>query len=272
MPTRTLAVDGKTWLVFPSGRVTQYDRDEFGIIFVQRHRRRTAKFASRATRRSGARSREQSLVELSDADLAAPVRLLAAERHVARSRLHGVTATSPAGDGAAAFVDLHSHSTASDGSRAPRDVVVEAKRVGLAAIALTDHDTLDGVAEARRDRARARRARRAGRRAQRGRGRRRDAHPRTASVRHARARGAARRASRHATQRAPQRIVDAAERARRADRVQRGARAGGGRRDRSAARGARDDRRGLGRRFPRRVRPLSRQRPAGVRRRRIGSP
>jgi len=40
------------------------------------------------------------------------------------------------------------HSTASDGSRAPADVVREAKRVGLAAIALTDHDTLDGLVEA----------------------------------------------------------------------------------------------------------------------------
>ena len=40
------------------------------------------------------------------------------------------------------------HSTASDGSRAPGDVVREAKRVGLCAIALTDHDTLDGLAEA----------------------------------------------------------------------------------------------------------------------------
>ena len=46
------------------------------------------------------------------------------------------------------FVDLHMHSTASDGSRAPADVVREAKRIGLAAIALTDHDTLDGLAEA----------------------------------------------------------------------------------------------------------------------------
>ena len=46
------------------------------------------------------------------------------------------------------FVDLHAHSTASDGSRSPADVVREAKRVGLAAIALTDHDTLDGIAEA----------------------------------------------------------------------------------------------------------------------------
>lgn len=40
------------------------------------------------------------------------------------------------------------HSTASDGSRSPGDVVREAKRIGLAAIALTDHDTLDGLGEA----------------------------------------------------------------------------------------------------------------------------
>ena len=50
--------------------------------------------------------------------------------------------------GAGGFVDLHAHSTASDGSRAPADVIREAKRIGLAAIALTDHDTLDGLAEA----------------------------------------------------------------------------------------------------------------------------
>lgn len=52
------------------------------------------------------------------------------------------------GGGNEAFVDLHVHSTASDGSRRPADVVREAKRVGLAAIALTDHDTLDGLPEA----------------------------------------------------------------------------------------------------------------------------
>lgn len=46
------------------------------------------------------------------------------------------------------FVDLHTHSTASDGSRVPADVIREAKRVGLAALALTDHDTIDGIAEA----------------------------------------------------------------------------------------------------------------------------
>ena len=54
----------------------------------------------------------------------------------------------PNGDGSTAFVDLHAHSTASDGSRAPADVVREAKRIGLAAIALTDHDTVAGIAEA----------------------------------------------------------------------------------------------------------------------------
>ena len=52
--------------------------------------------------------------------------------------------------GRPALVDLHMHSTASDGSRAPADVVRAAKRAGLAAIALTDHDTVSGVAEARR--------------------------------------------------------------------------------------------------------------------------
>lgn len=51
-------------------------------------------------------------------------------------------------EAAAAFVDLHTHSTASDGSRAPADVVREAKRAGLQAVALTDHDTLGGLAEA----------------------------------------------------------------------------------------------------------------------------
>ena len=68
MPTRTLTVDGTSWLVFPSGRVTQYDRDEFGLIFVHGT---GADRTVRVTRYSpvGSRSREQSLVELSDAEL-----------------------------------------------------------------------------------------------------------------------------------------------------------------------------------------------------------
>lgn len=52
-------------------------------------------------------------------------------------------------DDAAPRVDLHMHSTASDGSRTPADVVAAAKAAGLAAIALTDHDTVSGLAEAR---------------------------------------------------------------------------------------------------------------------------
>lgn len=48
----------------------------------------------------------------------------------------------------ARFADLQLHSTASDGSDAPSEVVRRAARIGFSAIALTDHDTLDGVGEA----------------------------------------------------------------------------------------------------------------------------
>lgn len=46
-------------------------------------------------------------------------------------------------------VDLHAHSTASDGTERPSEVVRLAARAGLSAVALTDHDTLEGVEEAR---------------------------------------------------------------------------------------------------------------------------
>ena len=46
------------------------------------------------------------------------------------------------------FVDLHCHSTASDGTLAPRDVVRLAKKSNLTALALTDHDTVAGCADA----------------------------------------------------------------------------------------------------------------------------
>jgi predicted metal-dependent phosphoesterase TrpH len=46
------------------------------------------------------------------------------------------------------FVDLHCHSTASDGALPPTAVVEEAHRRGLHALALTDHDTVAGLAEA----------------------------------------------------------------------------------------------------------------------------
>ncbi|MDP3182098.1 MAG: PHP domain-containing protein [Desulfobaccales bacterium] len=46
------------------------------------------------------------------------------------------------------LIDLHVHSTASDGSYSPEEVVRLAAARGLRAISLTDHDTIDGVAEA----------------------------------------------------------------------------------------------------------------------------
>ena len=46
------------------------------------------------------------------------------------------------------LIDLHVHSTASDGSYAPGEVMRLAKEAGLQAVALTDHDTVDGLDEA----------------------------------------------------------------------------------------------------------------------------
>ena len=46
------------------------------------------------------------------------------------------------------YIDLHTHSIKSDGSMTPAEVVREAKKAGLSAIALSDHDTVDGVKEA----------------------------------------------------------------------------------------------------------------------------
>jgi predicted metal-dependent phosphoesterase TrpH len=43
------------------------------------------------------------------------------------------------------LIDLHIHSTASDGSLSPEEVVVYAKHKGAAAISLTDHDTIEGL-------------------------------------------------------------------------------------------------------------------------------
>ena len=45
-------------------------------------------------------------------------------------------------------VDLHTHSTASDGSFSPSEVVEEAKRKGIFLLSLTDHDTTNGISEA----------------------------------------------------------------------------------------------------------------------------
>lgn len=47
------------------------------------------------------------------------------------------------------IIDLHVHSNASDGTCTPTELVAEASRAGLSAFALTDHDTTDGIEEAR---------------------------------------------------------------------------------------------------------------------------
>lgn len=46
------------------------------------------------------------------------------------------------------IIDLHVHSNASDGTFTPTELISEAKRAGLSAFALTDHDTTAGIAEA----------------------------------------------------------------------------------------------------------------------------
>ncbi len=46
-------------------------------------------------------------------------------------------------------LDLHLHSSASDGECPPEDVVRRALDANLDVISLTDHDTVGGVAEAR---------------------------------------------------------------------------------------------------------------------------
>lgn len=45
------------------------------------------------------------------------------------------------------IIDLHTHSTASDGSLTPSELAELAKEKGLSAVALTDHDTVNGVDE-----------------------------------------------------------------------------------------------------------------------------
>ena len=70
MPARKIDVDGSTWSVMPSGYITSYDQDEFGLIFTRDVK---GKKETRVTRYSpqGARSREQSFRDLSDDQLLA---------------------------------------------------------------------------------------------------------------------------------------------------------------------------------------------------------
>ncbi len=68
MPRRIIEVDGERWSVFPSGRVTQYERDEFSLRFV---RQPAGSAPDRIVRYSplGSKIRETSLSSMSDADL-----------------------------------------------------------------------------------------------------------------------------------------------------------------------------------------------------------
>lgn len=52
------------------------------------------------------------------------------------------------------MVDLHTHSSCSDGSDRPGDLIETAHRAGITTLALTDHDTVSGVADASRSAAR----------------------------------------------------------------------------------------------------------------------
>jgi hypothetical protein len=68
MPIRTLTVNGRTWRVVPSGRVTQLDHDEFALLFIAGSGDARE---VRVTRYSphGTRSRELALAQMSEADL-----------------------------------------------------------------------------------------------------------------------------------------------------------------------------------------------------------
>ena len=48
------------------------------------------------------------------------------------------------------YVDLHSHTTASDGRATPEELIALAKAGDLQAVAITDHDTLDALPAAQR--------------------------------------------------------------------------------------------------------------------------
>jgi hypothetical protein len=68
MPKRTIEIDGREWTVSSTGRVTQYTRDEFGLMFSRGvgpdRERRVIRFSP-----LGARSQEAALNELTDQQL-----------------------------------------------------------------------------------------------------------------------------------------------------------------------------------------------------------
>jgi hypothetical protein len=68
MPIKKITVEGQEWSVATSGFVTQYDQDEYGLLFT---RGSGDAREMRVTRYSpvGARSREQSFAELAEEKL-----------------------------------------------------------------------------------------------------------------------------------------------------------------------------------------------------------
>ena len=70
MPRRTIVVEGQDWTVTSTGRVTQYTRDEFGLLFTRgtgsARERRVMRFSP-----MGSRSPENAFNELSDRQLLA---------------------------------------------------------------------------------------------------------------------------------------------------------------------------------------------------------
>lgn len=68
MARRSIVVDGETWEVYPSGRTTVYGKDEFGLLFQNgtgpERKRRYGRYSP-----VGARSRDASLLELSERQL-----------------------------------------------------------------------------------------------------------------------------------------------------------------------------------------------------------
>lgn len=49
------------------------------------------------------------------------------------------------------MIDLHTHSTCSDGTLTPKELVLAAGRAGITHLSLTDHDTFEGVSSAREE-------------------------------------------------------------------------------------------------------------------------
>jgi hypothetical protein len=69
MPRRIIEVDGEQWQVAASGRSTQYNKDEFGLVFTRgtgpQREQRVVRYSP-----LGAKSRELSLAGMSDRELA----------------------------------------------------------------------------------------------------------------------------------------------------------------------------------------------------------